>query len=62
MSEKKKKIWKNNKCWREVDEEHKNKKNNWEKILEKESKFKYNNIRRRQCEKFERTNIHDILH
>ena len=43
MNKKRKK--KDDKCWREVNEEYKDGKNNWNKIFEKESKFEYDNVR-----------------
>ena len=40
----KEKKWKNDKCWREVDEECKNEKSCWERIFKEERKFWYNDI------------------
>ena len=58
----KKKELEDDKCRREAGEERENEKNNWEEIPEEKSKFKYNDIRKRQREEFEYANIHNILH
>ena len=56
------KKWKDDKCWWEVDEKRKNKKNCWKKILEEEREFWYNDVRNCRREELECRTFYKISH